>query len=251
MIDSIPAYVWSALPDGSVDFINRRWLDFSGFSWEQGLGRDWEAAVHPDDRDRLWRSGARPWSVREGDGELKLRVRGADGQYRWLLIRNVPLQDEGGKIVSGMDEVLTSMIASGPRTQREQASLLDLTHDTILVTDMDGPIKYWNRGAEVQYGWSAEQAVGTVVHDLLTTVFPVPRERTQSGSDAHRPLGRRARPYPRRTEPRVWWRAVGLCSATSKVHRSPSWKPTATSPSASGRRRHCGEVRLIWRKGSG
>jgi PAS domain S-box-containing protein len=61
-------------------------------------------------------------------------------------------------------------------TLREQANLLNLTHDTIFVTDMEEVIKYWNRGAEERYGWTAEQAVGRDVNDLLKTVFPAPVE---------------------------------------------------------------------------
>ena len=109
--------------------------------------------------------------------ESEARVRRADGQYRWLLIRNVPLRDEGGKIVKWYG---TSTDIDGHKraeeTLREQANLLDLTHDTIFVADMQGVIKYWNHGAEEQYGWTAEQALGTVVHELLRTVFPKPRE---------------------------------------------------------------------------
>jgi PAS domain S-box-containing protein len=56
---------------------------------------------------------------------------------------------------------------------REQARLLDLTHDTILVTDMNRVISYWNRGAEELYGWKREEAVGKVSHQLLQTIFPV------------------------------------------------------------------------------
>jgi PAS domain S-box-containing protein len=63
---------------------------------------------------------------------------------------------------------------------REQANLLNLTHDSIFVMDMEGMIKYWNCGAEEQYGWTAEQAVGKVVHDLLKTVFPTPREQIKA-----------------------------------------------------------------------
>ena len=63
---------------------------------------------------------------------------------------------------------------------REQASLLSLTHDSIYVRDMSGIIRYWNRGAEVLYGWSAEQAVGEVAHELLKTVFPTPFEQIES-----------------------------------------------------------------------
>src|ERR1700680_1502936 len=56
VIEAIPASVWSAHPDGSIDFINRRLLEFTGF---QGLGWDWADAVHPEDRARLvetWRA---------------------------------------------------------------------------------------------------------------------------------------------------------------------------------------------------
>ena len=63
---------------------------------------------------------------------------------------------------------------------RERAALLNLTHDTIFVMNMDGVIKYWNRGAEQQYGWSADQAVGKVVHDLLKTVFPASIEEIKA-----------------------------------------------------------------------
>src|SRR6202162_601769 len=63
---------------------------------------------------------------------------------------------------------------------REQASLLSLTHDSIYVRDMNAVIRYWNRGAEVLYGWSAEQAVGEVTHELLKTVFPVPLEQIEA-----------------------------------------------------------------------
>jgi len=62
----------------------------------------------------------------------------------------------------------------------EQANLLSLTHDTIFVMDMEGVIKYWNRGAEERYGWTAEQAVGKVGHDLLKTVFPGPVEEIKA-----------------------------------------------------------------------
>jgi PAS domain S-box-containing protein len=97
-VDTIPAYVWSALPDGSVDFINQRWLDFSGSSFEQGLGYGWEHALHPDDRTPFLEAWAA--AVASGKGmEFEARVRRADGQYRWLLIRNVPLHDETGQIV--------------------------------------------------------------------------------------------------------------------------------------------------------
>src|SRR5438552_1920001 len=60
------------------------------------------------------------------------------------------------------------------RILREHASLLDLTHDTIVVRDMNDVITYWNRGAEKRYGWSSKEAVGRVSHELTQTTFPAP-----------------------------------------------------------------------------
>ena len=59
MIDAIPAMAWSSLPDGSVEIINRRWLDFTGLTLDEALGWGWTAAVHPDDLNHLidrWRA---------------------------------------------------------------------------------------------------------------------------------------------------------------------------------------------------
>ncbi len=63
---------------------------------------------------------------------------------------------------------------------RERAALLDLTHDTVFVMNMEGVIKFWNRGAEERYGWTADQAVGRFVHGLLETVFPAPVEQVRA-----------------------------------------------------------------------
>jgi PAS domain S-box-containing protein len=99
VIDTIPAYAWSARPDGSVDFINQRFLEFTGRSMEDMLGWGWGSLVHPEDLTRYigdWQA-----AVATGEAmESEARVRRMDGDYRWLLIRNVPLRNELGNIVN-------------------------------------------------------------------------------------------------------------------------------------------------------
>ena len=97
-IDTIPAFIFSALPDGSFDFASQNWFDYSGLSPEEVYGWDWTDVVHPEDRDRAvekWRE-----SMATGvPGENEHRVRQANGEYRWFLARNAALRDEKGHIV--------------------------------------------------------------------------------------------------------------------------------------------------------
>src|SRR6266852_4604803 len=98
VIDTTPALIHTALPDGSLDFFNRRWLEYVGLSLEEIRGWKWTASIHPEDVERFvekWRA-----SVESGEPfEAESRVRRADGEYRWFLHRKVPLRDEVGTIV--------------------------------------------------------------------------------------------------------------------------------------------------------
>src|SRR2546426_12272568 len=98
IIETIPTMVWSAAPDGSVDFFNPRWLGYTGLSPDQSRDWRWTAAIHPDDLSRLtdaWQS-----ILLSGElGETEARLRRFDGAYRWFLFRANPLRDESGKIV--------------------------------------------------------------------------------------------------------------------------------------------------------
>ena len=104
-------------------------------------------------------------------------MRRGDGAYRWFLFRAEPLRDERGKIVKWYGTYTDIEDRKrGEAVLREQAGLLDLTHDTIFVRDMNDVITYWNRGAEERYGWPREQALGKTSHQLMQTIFPAPLE---------------------------------------------------------------------------
>jgi PAS domain S-box-containing protein len=98
IIDTIPTIVWRKLPDGSADFLNRNFWEYTGLSLEDGLGWGWMMnAFHPDDRlIEEWRTAlaaGKPF-------EKEARLRRSDGQYRWFLIRAMPLRDEQGNMAS-------------------------------------------------------------------------------------------------------------------------------------------------------
>src|SRR5580700_3511629 len=97
VVDTIPTLAWSAGPDGSADFFNQRWLDYTGLSAEQALGSGWQVAIHPDDLPRILETfrealnSVKPYEV-EG------RFRRFEGEFRWFLFRGSPLRDRSGKV---------------------------------------------------------------------------------------------------------------------------------------------------------
>ncbi len=99
VIDTMPGLVWSSRPDGHIDYLNQRWLDYTGLTLVQASGWGWQQAVHPQDTNGL----AEYWAfilVAGTAGEYEARLRRHDGVYRWFLFRGVPLCDESGAVVN-------------------------------------------------------------------------------------------------------------------------------------------------------
>lgn len=97
LADSMPQIVWTSSADGTVDYFNRRWVEFTGRSVADGLGSGWRASVHPDDADRTRKA----WDDVALHGlpfQVEHRIRREDGSYRWLLSRAFASRDEAGNV---------------------------------------------------------------------------------------------------------------------------------------------------------
>ena len=97
-IDTIPILAWCSRPDGSNEFLNQRWLDYTGLSIEAARDWGWKVAIHPEDLSRLLNVWHKLLASGE-PGELEARLRRFDGVYRWFLFRAEPLFNETGTIV--------------------------------------------------------------------------------------------------------------------------------------------------------
>ncbi len=98
IIDTVPAQLWTETPEGVVDFVNRRWVDYTGMTLEQAVGSGWTNMVHPDDIERVLSK----WRILISEGkprEIESRLRRSDGTYRWFLSRCCPLVDRSGHIL--------------------------------------------------------------------------------------------------------------------------------------------------------
>jgi PAS domain S-box-containing protein len=127
VIETIPTFAWTALPDGSVDFVNRHWQEYTGLSNERTAGSGWQEAAHSEDLVRnveKWRAALATGEAFED--ELRYR-RAADGQYRWFLSRAVPLRDHRGKILKWYGT--STDIEDRKRAEHEREQLrADLAH---------------------------------------------------------------------------------------------------------------------------
>lgn len=141
VVDTTPALLYSARPDGGMDFFNQRWLEFLGRPLHDIIGWKWAAALHPEDVDGLvdkWRS-----SLATGEPfEAEARVRRADGEYRWMLHRKVPARDAQGRIVKWYG---ASTDIEEPK--RAEAELRESEARFRLVAD-SAPVMIWMSGTD-------------------------------------------------------------------------------------------------------
>jgi len=149
-IDRVPALAWSALPDGSLDFFNQRFRDYTGLSSDQLYGSEWKSAVHRDDIQQLetWWQGLRQSQA----GTTEVRLRRFDGEYRWFQITASPLYDEHANLVRwcGINTDINDIKCSVQKLRQEEADLRTITdaiRQSIVVLAPDGTTLYANRVA--------------------------------------------------------------------------------------------------------
>jgi formate hydrogenlyase transcriptional activator len=159
-IETIPAFVVSALPDGSVDFLSQSLLDYTGLSREQWLGWGWKDIAHPEDADRA----VNKWRVALEGGEpleVEVRYRRADGKYRWYLGRQVPLRDDKGNIVKWygtLHDIEDRKQAEAALRKGEERwrSVYENSAIGVALTDLNGRFLAVNRAYEKILGYTEE-----------------------------------------------------------------------------------------------
>ncbi|MBV9469067.1 MAG: PAS domain S-box protein [Abitibacteriaceae bacterium] len=133
LAESIPQIVWTARPDGYLDYFNQRWFDYTGLSGKESQDAIWEQVLHPDDVQR----GAETWQPSLATGQpyqIEFRLkRASDGAYRWHLGRAEPLRDENGQIVKWFGTATD--IDDRKRTEESLRFLAEAT--TLLTSSLD------------------------------------------------------------------------------------------------------------------
>jgi PAS domain S-box-containing protein len=174
LAEGIPQLAWMTNPDGWIYWYNRRWYEYTGTTPKEMEGWGWQSVHDPNELPRIverWKAAlasGEPW-------EDTFPLRGADGVFRPFLSRAFPLRDAEGRITHwfGTNTDVSEM-KRAEEALRRHAELLQLSFDAVIVWRLDGAIESWNAGAERLYGYTEDEAVGRVTHELLGTVHPVP-----------------------------------------------------------------------------
>jgi PAS domain S-box-containing protein len=175
VIDAIPGFVWSALPDGYVEFCNQGWLNYTGMSSDQVRGQELATTMHPQDKSDFvekWRA-----ALTQGEPfEAEARLRRADGCYRWFLIRAVPLRKAKGgssrwygtnvdiEDLKRAQEEIAERKRAEERLRESEArfqAMADTAPVMIWLTGTDGLCNYFNKPWLEFTGQTMEQEVGT------------------------------------------------------------------------------------------
>jgi PAS domain S-box-containing protein len=193
VLDTTPALIHTGRPDGYLDYFNRRWLEYTGFSLADVCGWRWTHWIHPEDVEGIllkWRA-----ALASGEPFLyEARVRRADGEYRWMLQRKIALRDEHGKIVkwygSSIDIEERKRAEEKIRLQEmELRQVLDLPPQHVAVLGADGSRIYLNQAGLDYFGltldeWRPDElppAAGWLINGFpLKMVHPDDRERVMS-----------------------------------------------------------------------
>jgi len=172
ILDAIPVIAWCKLPDGSNEFVNQRWQDYTGIPEDEARGPGWQAAVHPDDLPKLIEKWAE--IVASGkSGEFEGRLRRHDGVFRWFLARFEPVRDDAGDIVRwyGTSTDIDALKQAEAKLREDERALRRITDtipQNIVILDPDGNPIYANQATLDYTGLTMADVVSS---DFRTRIF--------------------------------------------------------------------------------
>ncbi|MEB3182515.1 MAG: PAS domain-containing protein [Nostocaceae cyanobacterium] len=124
----IPEMVWTTNTDGEIDYVNQRWYEYSGLTWEETIGNGWHSVVHPDDLEKAYQLWSKAVQTNT-DFQSEHRYRRAvDGTYRWHLVRAFPVRDDHGNVIKWLgtnidiEELKQLQLERQELLEREQAA---------------------------------------------------------------------------------------------------------------------------------
>ncbi len=175
VVDTIPTLAWSARPDGSADFFNQRWLDYTGLSAKQASGSGWEVAIHPDDLPRILATFRQALASKKAY-EVEGRFRRFDGAFRWFLFRGLPLRASSGKVLNwyGTNTDLEEWKRAEDALRKSEErwrSVFENSAIGVALTDLNGRFLTTNQVFQAMVGYTEEELRALTFLDLTHEAY--------------------------------------------------------------------------------
>src|SRR5271154_4693726 len=232
VIDTLPTLVWCTRPDGSTEFLNKRWHDYTGCSPEESRVHGWQPTVHPEDLPRVVAQGQELLSSGR-PGEVEGRIRRHDGVFRWFLMRVEPLRDETGKIVkwNGVQTDIDDLKRIEEKLREEDRELRRITDaipQTIVVLDTSGVPIYANQAMLDYTGLSAEDVLTSGFRERFSHPDGLEKLKEQRAAGLSRGLPFELEHRARRKDGEFRWSLVRFNPFRDEMGRVARWYATGT-----------------------
>jgi len=232
ILDTIPTFASCNHPDGSNEFLNQRWHDYTGLSPEEARGRGWRVAVHPEDLQKVLDT-FRALRVSGESREIEHRLRRHDGAYRWFLFRIEPLRDELGNIVrwyaTNTDiENLKRTEEKLRQDEREIRRITDAIPLTIVIQQPDGTPIYANQAVLDYSGFTMEDVVASDFRARLFHPEDLERLREERQAALSRGVPFEIEQRARRKDGQYRWFLVRYNPFRDEQGRLVRWYATGT-----------------------
>lgn len=190
LLEALPGLFWTARPDGACDFVNGRWLAYTGMTAEQATGSGWAEAIHPDDRARVvevWFASL----ASTAPAEVEARFRRHDGAYRWFQFRASPVKDAAGNVLSwcgnNLDVEDRRRLEEAQRpTELSWLKIIDNIPGLVATMSAGGEVEFLNQRVLDYFGRTHEDLknwslIGAVHPDDLPRVIEARLKSIESG----------------------------------------------------------------------
>jgi len=171
MADAVPAMIWIARPDQSCEFVNRRWLEFTGRTLDQECGSGWAEGVHPEDRARCEDTFNSAFAARR-PFEVEYRLRDHNGEHRWIRDQGAPRCAANGEFVGfiGSATDITDQVTQLVELRRSEERYREVVNtqtDLVCRYLPDTTLTFVNDAYCRYFGKNRDELIGTSLLDLL------------------------------------------------------------------------------------
>jgi PAS domain S-box-containing protein len=166
--DSAPVLIWMSGPDKLCTFFNKGWLDFTGRTMEQELGKGWTEGVHADDLDHCLEVYGTSFNARQ-PFTVEYRLRRNDGEYRWVLDNGIPRFASDGAFLGYIGSCIG--ITERKLAEEKFRLVINAAPNAMIMVDSAGVISFANAPTATVFGYSLSELIGRPIETLIPERF--------------------------------------------------------------------------------